>query len=162
MTIIQNDWSGLFAELESKFSESGRAALNGEIALQLQDSALSNFGGEMASGDMRPWNQEQLLSPAYSRLVRREFATLVRTEEERDRTKGTKWEGGTGAHLKDNFSLAYDANSATLRNNSDYASNHQNGEGVPRRPFFPVDEAGNLMPFMWERIRVILDVHFQV
>ena len=112
--------------------------------------------------DMRPWNEELLVNEKYQRIIDRNFATLERTEEEREKCSGTKWQGGTGLHLKESFALSFDATHATVVNTSPYASNHQNGERVPRRPFMPVDEDGNLMPFMWSRIKTILDVHFEV
>ena len=103
-----------------------------------------------------------LVNEKYQRIIDRNFATLERTEEEREKCSGTKWQGGTGLHLKESFALSFDATHATVVNTSPYASNHQNGERVPRRPFMPVDEDGNLMPFMWSRIKTILDVHFEV
>ena len=131
------------------------------MILQVKDSCLSNFG-ENASGDMRPWFHEELVSEDYSRTINRTFATLERTEEEREACEGTRWQGGEGAHLKDSFFTYGGSDSMSLVNICDYASNHQLGEGVPARPFFPVDENENLMPFMEARFETILNVHFSV
>ena len=161
MNVIKNEWSGLFAALEAKVSAAGRQSLLGEMILQVKDSCLSNFG-KNAAGDMRPWFHEELVSEDYSRTISRTFATLERTEKEREACEGTRWQGGDGAHLKDSFFTYGGGDSMTLVNICDYASNQQLGEGVPARPFFPVDESENLMPFMEARFATILNVHFSV
>ena len=160
MTVLEDQWTPLFSDLESRVNEEGATRLMFQCVGELYDSALSNFNGEGAPGDMRPWNEETIQSPEYARLVERDLATLVRTDEERARCSGTKWQGVGGPHLKDSFEYAFDRNGCVLANTSEYASNHQNGEGVPRRPFFPVDESGNLMPFMEDRLKAIVEGHF--
>ena len=161
MKVISDQWTPLFDELSEKLNSAGRKSLLDEMISQVKVSCLSNFG-ENADGDMRPWYHEELVSEDYKRHVRRNFATLYRSEDERENCMDSKWEGGQGAHLKDSFFSYGSGDSAGLVNISDYASNHQNGDGVPRRPFFPVDENGNLMPFMERRFSLILDAHFQV
>jgi phage gpG-like protein len=161
VNILVDQWSGLFSELESKVNADGRRKLMFQVVGALYDSALSNFNGELSDGDMRPWHDEELRSAEYALLVERDFATLYRTEEERKNCAGTKWEGGTGTHLRDDFTYFFDSESAVLRNNSDYASNVQLGQGQPARPFFPVDENGDLMPFMQERLAGVVESYFQ-
>jgi phage gpG-like protein len=160
MQVVRDDWSGLFSSLAAKASLAGRAKLLAEIIGDVKTMTLANFG-EMADGMMRPWREEQLLSENYKRVINRDFATLERSEEERSLCYGTKWEGGQGEHLKDSFIVYSDDSSASLTNFAPYASNHQLGEGVPRRPFFPIDETGELMPQMQKRILGIADSHFQ-
>ena len=165
MTVEKDEWSGLFAELEARINEDGRRSLLESAIEDVRVMTLANFG-EFGDGMMRPWHEETLLSESYKRVLRkasvRTVATLERDEDERDACRGTKWEGGTGAHLIDSFTIDCSGDSATLANTSDYASNHQLGKGVPTRPFFPVDEAGNLMPQMESRIFQLADAHFQV
>jgi hypothetical protein len=161
MTVIEDQWTPFFAELEEKVNSAGRTSLLTGCIDAVHESALSNFG-EFARGDMRPWYAEQLVSKSYARTVKRDFATLERSEEEREACEGTRWQGGQGAHLKDSFFTFGGGDSMSLANIADYASDHQNGEGVPRRPFFPVSEDGQLMPFMQSRIFQIADAHFQV
>ena len=160
MVIILDEWSPFFEELESRVSAEGRRKLLSQCIGEVYDSALSNFGGEMAPGDMRPWHNEGLVSNDYVLTIGRDFATLFRTENERWLCLGTEWEGGTGAHLKDSFVVDFNSEFASLTNISQYASNHQLGEGVPARQFFPVNENGELMPFMVTRLNAVLDSHF--
>ena len=161
MQVMADQWTPLFESLAQKVSSAGRTQLLTTMIEEVKVSCLSNFG-EWANGDMRPWNEELLLSKSYALLINRNFATLERTEEERDVCKDTEWEGGTGAHLKDSFFSYGGSDSMALVNICEYASNHQNGEGVPRRAFFPVDESGELMPFMEARLFELADAHFQV
>lgn len=161
MNVVLDQWTPLFEALAQKVSSAGRTQLLDKMIEDVKTSCLSNFG-EFANGDMRPWHYELLLSEEYAHLIDRNFASLERTEEERKACKDTEWEGGTGAHLKDSFFTYGDSDSMSLVNICDYASNHQNGEGVPRRPFFPVDENGDLMPFMEARLFQLADAHFQV
>lgn len=161
MTVVTNEWSGLFAEIEARINSDGRRSLLTECIDAVHESALSNFG-EFARGDMRPWYAEQLVSKSYARTVKRDFATLERSEEEREACEGTRWQGGQGAHLKDSFFTFGGGDSMSLVNIANYASDQQLGEGVPRRPFFPVSEDGQLMPFMQSRFFEIADAHFQL
>lgn len=165
MEVINDEWSGLFASLIEKINEDGRRELLATAINDVRTMTIASFG-EFGDGMMRPWHDELLLSKSYIRTLKkasgRTVATLERTEEEREACEGTKWEGGQGQHLIDSFVIESDANSATLSNISEYASQHQLGEGVPRRPFFPVDEAGNLMPAMEARLVGILDAHFSL
>ena len=62
MQVLIDEWTPLFDDLAFRLSPAQRALVNEEIALQLKDSALSNFGGEMSAGDMRTWSEEKLLS----------------------------------------------------------------------------------------------------
>ena len=162
MNVTRDEWTPLFESLAAKVSSAGRTQLLDKMIGEIYVSTLSNFSGEGGGGDMRPWPDELLQSEDYKRHVHREFATLYRTEEERQWCAGSKWEGGTGLHLVESFQVNIGDNFASLTNVSDYASNHQNGEGVPRRPFFPVDENGDLMPFMESRLFQLADAHFQV
>ena len=161
MTVLNDEWTPLFGELENRVSAEGRRRLLFQCIGEIFDSTLSNFNGEMESGDMRPWRNEMLVSKDYARTVERDFATLFRTEGERSLCLGTKWEGGTGQHLKDSFVVEFNSEFASLTNVSEYASNHQLGENVPARQFFPVDENQELMPFMVNRLQGILEAHFQ-
>ena len=162
MQVIVDQWTPLFESLATKVSSAGRTQLLDKMIGEIYVSTLSNFSGEGGSGDMRPWPDELLQSEDYKRHVQRDFATLYRTEEERQWCFGSRWEGGTGAHLVESFQVNIGDNFGTLTNVSDYASNHQNGEGVPRRAFFPVDESGQLMPFMESRIFQLADAHFSI
>lgn len=162
MNVVLDQWTPLFEALAQKVSSAGRTQLLDKMIGEIYVSTLSNFSGEGGGGDMRPWPDELLVSEDYARHVRRDFATLYRTEEERKWCVGSKWEGGTGLHLVESFQVNIGNNFASLTNISEYASNHQNGEGVPRRPFFPVDVNGELMPFMESRLFEIADAHFQV
>jgi phage gpG-like protein len=111
---------------------------------------------------MRPWHNELLVSDAYKRLIGRDFATLERTEAERAKTKGTKYEGGTGAHLKDSFVYEIGEDSASMTNTAPYADKHQFGNGVPYRPYYPIVKDGSrLMPFAEARQLEIVDEHFK-
>ena len=162
MTVIQDGWTPLFESLAQKVSSAGCTQLLDKMIGEIYVSTLSNFSGEGGSGDMRPWPDELLQSEDYARHVRRDFATLYRTEEERKWCENSRWEGGTGLHLVESFQVNIGENFASLTNISDYASNHQNGEGVPRRAFFPVDESGQIMPFMESRLLQLADAHFQI
>lgn len=127
-----------------------------QIIGDIYDSTLSNFGGEMANGDMRPWHEEMLKSEWYRKEIDRDFATLVMTEDER-----LKAHHKGGPHLIDAFVTTFDSNRASITNTVDYADKHQFGEGVPMRPFYPVTEDGNdLQSFMVDRMREILNLHF--
>ena len=162
MEILLDQWTPLFEGLAEKLNSEGRKKILWEIINDVKISAIANFG-EMASGPMRPWNQEMLLSKDYIRTIGgRQFATLERSEEERERCEGTRWQGGQGPHLKDNWAITIDDSAGTLTNLADYASFHQNGEGVPRRPFCPENEDGSLADFMVARIYERLDDHFQI
>ena len=160
MQVIVDQWTPLFESLAQKVSSAGRVKLLDKMIGEIYVSTLSNFSGEGGGGDMRPWPSELLQSEDYARHVRRDFATLYRSDEDRGWCVGSKWEGGTGAHLVESFQVNIGDNFASLTNVSPYASNHQNGEGVPRRAFFPVDELGQLMPFMEQRLFQITDAHF--
>ena len=162
MNVILDQWTPLFESLAQKISSAGRVQLLDKMIGEIYVSTLSNFSGEVAGGDMRPWPDELLQSEDYKRHVRRDFATLYRWKEEREWCAGSKWEGGNGLHLVESFQVNIGENFASLANVSDYASNHQLGEGVPARPFFPVDENGELMPFMEARLFDLADAHFQV
>ena len=162
MNVTLDEWTPLFKELESRVSSAGRTKLLDKMIGEIYVSTLSNFSGEGGSGDMRPWPDELLQSEDYVRHVRRNFATLYRTDEEREWCFGSRWQGGTGLHLVESFQVNIGDNFASLTNVSEYASNHQNGEGVPRRAFFPVDESGQIMPFMESRLLQLADAHFQI
>ena len=159
MQVILDQWTPLFESLAQKVAN--QSQLLDQMIGEVKTSCLSNFG-EMANGDMQPWYDEMLRSEDYAHTVKRNFATLERSEEERELCEETRWEGGQGAHLKDSFFTYGGGDSVTLVNICEYASNHQNGEGVPRRPFFPVDESGQLMLFMEQRFFQLADAHFQV
>jgi len=161
MTITKDEWTPLLKSLKEKISEQGRRRLLAVMISDIRLMTLSNFG-EMMDGSMRPWTNEMLVSKDYARQVGRLFATLVRTEDERARCKGTKWEGGTGEHLKDAFVTEIRADSASFTNTLDYASKHQNGEEVPRRPFFPVESNGELSNLAKQRQIEIVVEHFNL
>lgn len=165
MNVVTDEWSGLFSELEARINDDGRQSLLTAAIEDVKVVCLSNFG-EVSDGMMRPWHEEALLSESYMATLRRAtgrtVATLERSEDEREACEGTRWKGGQGAHLKDSFFTFGGSDSCTLINISEYASNQQDGEGVPARPFFPVDEAGQLMPAMESRIFQIADEHFSV
>ena len=163
MQIIIDEWTPLFQSLKEKVSPSGRRRLLRLMIGDIKTITKSNFG-IFSNGPMRPWADELLLSESYKQALRgsshRTAASLVRTEAERKSLRGTKWEGGTGTHLKDAFVMQVGGDSASLTNTCSYASNHQEGEGVPRRPFFPVDESGELTDFAAQRQEQIVREHF--
>lgn len=161
MQITRDDWTPLFKSLKSKVSPQSRRQLLAKMLQDIDILTQSNFG-EMANGSMRPWHDELLVSEAYKRIIGRQFATLERTEAERQRAKGTKYEGGKGAHLKDSFVYEVTDDSASMTNTSPYADKHQFGRGVPYRPFYPIVKDGSrLMPFAEERQLEIVDEHFK-
>ncbi len=165
MNVVTDEWSGLFSELEARINDDGRQSLLTAAIEDVKVVCLSNFG-EFSDGMMRPWHEEALLSESYMATLRRAtgrtVATLERSEDEREACEGTRWKGGQGAHLKDSFFTFGGSDSCTLINISEYASNQQDGEGVPARPFFPVSSNGQLEEFMEKRIFSILDSHFEI
>lgn len=87
-------------------------------------------------GEDRPFWVEPMLSPAYARKVGRPHATLLETGALRDAVEldATRPEGAV-VSVSDN----------TLP----YATVHQYGGGnnIPPRPYFPLDDSGNVMPY---------------
>ena len=161
MEILRDEWTPLFKKLQEKVSPSSRRRLLAAMLADIDELTQSNFG-EMANGSMRPWHDELLVSEAYKRIIGRQFATLERTEAERNKSKGTIYEGGQGAHLRDSFVYNVGDDSASMTNTSPYADKHQFGKGVPYRPYYPIVRDGSrLMPFAEARQLEIVDEHFK-
>ena len=69
---------------------------------------------------------------------------------------------GSEKQMFESFTVFADAQTGTLKNTAPYASFHQFGIGVPRRPFVPVEEdgIGILTPYAEQQLQQILDDHF--
>lgn len=124
-----------FDNLESslrKDIERVRVGVEQAMAERFFEIVRSNFG---PSGVDRPqdWNP---LSPPYAKKVRRDYATLFVTG---------RLEAGVKMETTPEFSRVFISDSDVS-----YASAQQWGEGehnLPARPYFPIDQSGNLTPF---------------
>ena len=146
MTVLNDEWTPLFGELENRVSAEGRRRVLMQMIGDVYDVTVLNFG---ETGLARPeaWAQ---LNEKYAEAKHdgNRTPTLILTGE-----------------LKKGFVVEFDSESATLSNSVPYATEHQFGESyqnLPARPFYPVDENGlTFTPFMVNRLQGILEAHFQ-
>lgn len=145
MQILQDDWTPLFQKLKEKVSPLGRRKLLFQLIGDLQDISMLNFGD---TGINRPivW---QMLTEKYAKEMKKGNQTpnLI--------LKGDLLAG---------FVHTIGESSATLTNIVEYADQHQFGaeyKNLPPRPFYPIDESGELTDFALRRQEEIVHHHFE-
>ena len=147
MTIVTDQWSPLFKELEQRISSSGRRSLLAQMIGDVVDVTVLNFG---ESGLARPSEWPSLTSK------------YAKEYHDGDQTPTLILSGA----LKEGFVWEIGDTSATLTNSVEYADDHQFGDSsrmLPARPFYPVNEDGSeFIPFMQERLLAIVNQHFAV
>ena len=144
MQVTNDQWTPLFYSLKSKISVEARHDLLFRMINDLRFITQSNFGNE---GLARPetW---QMLSPNYAW-----------EKKKGNRTPNLILKG----ELLRGFRTAVDGNSATLTNVVPYADEHQFGvvyKNLPPRPFYPIEESGELTEFAKARQEQIVREHF--
>ena len=145
MNILVDQWSGLFSELENKVNADGRRKLLWQMIGEIQDVTVLNFG-ETGAGRPEEW---PTLSPRYAEEY-----------HEGDTTPTLILSGA----LRGGFVHEVTSESATLTNTVEYADSQQFGESylkLPARPFYPIDEDGELTPYMQERLAGVVESYFQ-
>ena len=146
MEILIDQWTPFFEELESRVNHDGRRRLLHQLIGDVYDVTVLNFGPD---GLARPEEWESLTQRyARERHGGDQTPTLILTGE-----------------LKAGFVVELSDSSATLTNTIDYADLHQFGNSyakLPARPFYPIDENGNLTPYMEARLYAIVEEHFQI
>lgn len=146
MRVTRNEWTPLFQSLKEKVSPQGRRRLLFQLIGDLQDISMLNFGDH---GINRPavW---AALSEKYAHEKKKGNMTPTLI------LKGDLLAG---------FVNQIGADSASLTNIVDYADQHQFGvayKKLPPRPFYPVDDSGELTEFAKLRQEEIVRSHFEV
>lgn len=139
MKVTANIELGSLSAFESSFMqnmEALRPAAHAAMGQRFHEIVLGNFG---IAGVDRPMSWAPL-SPAYAKKVGREIATLFVS----GRLKDSIMVGGANA----------DSITVSVSNSSvPYATVHQNGgKNMPARPYFPIDENGQVMPWTESQI----------
>ena len=154
MTVLQDDWTPLFASLEEKVLEGRRRILLSQLAGAIVDVAQQNFGDE---GIDRPWDWA-MLAEEYALEVHGgdQTPTLILPDDEHEKLHPGE------PHMRENFNVELGSDFALITNLAEYASEHQEGKGNMYRPFFPVNLDGQLTPGMQQRLLGIMESHFSV
>ena len=153
MQVIQDDWTPLFKDLKSRLSASSRKRLLGDIIGEIEFITKQAFGVNGVNRP-KPWGD---LSEKYSKRIMRNRPTLVMSFAER-MMAGKK----DSPHLINSFFKYSNDSEASLTNISPYADNHQFGETIPARPFYPITEDGmSLTPYAERKLMDIMERHFQ-
>jgi len=144
MQVTRDEWTPLFKSLKEKVSAQGRRRLLFQLIGDLQDISMLNFGDK---GIDRPavW---AALTEKYAKEYKKGNRTpnLI--------SKGNLLAG---------FVHQVGSDSATLTNITEYADVHQFGaayKNLPARPFYPVDESGELTDLANQRQEEIVRSHF--
>lgn len=118
--------------------EAARPAALAAMGSRLHELVLANFG---IAGVDRPADWAPL-SPDYARKVGRQIATLHVSGALKDAVK-------VGGSEGDSITVSVSDSDVP------YATVHQHGGGnnIPARPYFPVDESGEVMPYTAGEVR---------
>ena len=145
MTVIKDEWSGLFAALETKVNAAGRTRLLDVMISDVYEVTYANFG-ETGIARPAPWADLKI-----------QYAIDY---HDGDTTPTLVLSGA----LRDGFVKEVSDTAAVLFNTVEYADKQQFGKGMlPARPYYPVDEDGeNFTPFMEYRLQGIVENHFGV
>lgn len=142
--MTHDEWTPLFKSLKEKVSSAGRRRLLFQLIGDLQDISMLNFGDH---GINRPavW---AALSEKYAHEKKKcnQTPTLI--------LKGDLLSG---------FVHQIGTDSASLTNIVEYADEHQFGvayKKLPPRPFYPIDDSGELTEFAKLRQAEIVRSHF--
>ena len=145
MQIIRNEWTPLFQSLKEKVSPLGRKRLLFQLIGDLQDISMLNFG------------DKGIDRPAVWAALTEKYAHEYKKG---NRTPNLILKG----NLLAGFVHQVGSDSATLTNITEYADAHQFGVGyknLPARPFYPVDESGELTDLAKARQEEIVRSHFE-
>lgn len=148
-----NQWTPALNDLKSKLDEHGRKVLLSQLMGRFQQITIGAFG---ADGEHRPsiW-PELKLGYAHEWHGGDSTPTLFLSDEKHSLASN-------GPHLIDSFQISLSSEQASITNLSPYADTHQYGLGaVPARPFYPVDEDGNLTPFAQEQLNQVVVSYFE-
>ena len=155
MQVTVDQWTPLFKDLQSRINGQSRRKLLFQIIGEIQDITVNIFGDE---GIARPFTWREL-TPKYAH--RWKYGDTTPTLKMSDEMHNKRHPEGL-PHLIDGFVHTFDENKATLTNVSPYADIHQFGGGRMFRPYYPVSQTGEtLSPYAMEKVREILDLHFQ-
>lgn len=153
MQVTQDEWTPLFKYLKIRLSASSRKKLLGEIIGEIEFITKGTFGAN-GKNRPRPWDN---LSRKYSKRIKRNQPTLIMTFAERMLAS----KRSNSPHLINSFFKYSNDSEASLTNISPYADNHQFGETIPARPFYPITEDGmNLTPYAEKKLTGIMEKHF--
>jgi phage gpG-like protein len=148
MSVIRDEWTPLFADLQEKVSASGKRELLSAMIGEIEAITTHNFG---ASGINRP-QEWPILSARYAKQY-----------HDGDRTPTLMLSG----EMLESFSATVDENSASLTNLAPYADEHlpatyakNKSTIIPPRPYYPIDDSEELTPFAQFRMAEIIDAHF--
>lgn len=148
-----NQWTPALEELKSKIDEHGRKVLLSQLIGRFQQIAIWTFGED---GENRPsvW-------PTLKRGYANEYhggddtPTLLLSDEKHSLAS-------SGPHLIDSFQISLSSEQASITNISPYADVHQFGLGaVPARPFYPLDEDGQLTPYAEQELNQVVVSYFE-
>ena len=149
MTIVEDQWSGLFSELQNRVNAAGRQKLLLDLMTDVLTVTLANFG---KNGPNRPEEWPSLkIKYAQEKHHGDTTPTLILSGELSDR---------------ESFQIVATGDCATMTNIVPYADEHQFGveyKKLPARPYYPVDSMGlTFTPYMVDRLARVVGWHFQV
>ena len=152
MRVITDEWTGLLAELQAKVSLAGRQRLLQNCIESLEQITRSNFGPD---GENRPQEWPDLSENYAAEWHDGDTTPTLKLDDERHELRNPG-----EPHLVDSFENTVAENSAELTNVSSYAGVHQMGYGAKRRPYYPITDAGELLPAAKISLAAILEKHF--
>lgn len=152
MRVIQNEWSHALRGLQNKLGEMGRRVLLSRMIGTFQDITQSNFGDDGQHRPM-PW---PMLDEDYAHEWKYgdTTPTLMMSDEMHSLRNSDV------PHLIDCFEVNLTSRQASITNLSEYADAHQFGYGIPARPYYPIDEAGNPTPYAEAELTKVAMAYF--
>lgn len=157
MQVISDEWTPFLQSLRTKVNRQGRKQLLNQLIGEIYDITVLNFG---ENGENRPiyWKE---LNEKYAKEYHggNTVPTLILDPREHFRRNGS------AKRMIDSFVTKSNSETASITNTATYADKHQFGAAykeLPARPYYPVNSNGTLTPFAEERLREIVDSHFEI